>query len=273
MDIFGDEFQALASEWLVRALYAIAIFYVGKIVARWLSGRVANFLGSQGLNELLMKLAQNTTYIALMLLVSLAALEQIGIDTTSALAVFGAAGVAVGLAIKDSLSNFASGVLIAFFEPFKIGQWVDAGGSSGTVVEVGMFNTVLLSLDNKRVIIPNSVVYTGTIVNYSAEENRMVEMTFGIGYDDDIRKAKEIMQSLLNADERILDEPAPVVALAELADSSVNFNVRPWVKQADYWDVKADITEKVKLAFDDSGISIPYPQMDVHVNGNGDSAG
>ena len=265
MDIFGDEFRALASEWLIRALYAIAIFYVGKIVARWLSGRVAKFLGRQGLNELLMKLAQNTTYIALMLLVTLAALEQIGIDTTSALAVFGAAGVAVGLAIKDSLSNFASGVLIAFFEPFKIGQWVDAGGSSGTVVEVGMFNTVLLSLDNKRVIIPNSVVYTGTIVNYSAEENRMVEMTFGIGYDDDIELAKNLIAKILDGDDRVLDEPATKIAVAELGDNSVNIIARPWVKNADYFGVKWDAIEGIKKSFDENGISIPFPQRDVHL--------
>ena len=264
MELEGN-FAAVMLPFLLQLVWAIVIFYVGRIVAKWLAERLADRLRKFDLNDMLVKLAQNTAYFAVLVLVVLAALEQIGVDTTSALAIFGAAGLAVGLAVKDSLSNFASGVMIAFFEPFNIDDYVDAGGSSGTVVEVGMFSTTLLTIDNKRIIVPNSLVYNGTIVNYSAEENRCILMVFGIGYEDDYAKAVKLINAAIKADKRILKDPAPVVAMAELADSSVNINVRPWVKGSDYWAVRSGLMEKIKATFDKSGISIPFPQRDLHI--------
>ena len=254
------------SPWLLKIVWALLIFYIGRKIARWLSVRLARQLSKQGLDELLTKLVQNTAYIALLAVVVLAALDQLGIDTTSALAIFGAAGLAVGLAVKDSLSNFAAGVMIAFFQPFKLGHYIEAAGTAGTVLQVEMFNTTLLTPDNKRIIVPNRLVYNDTIINYSAEETRRVDLVLGIGYGDDIQKARGIIESILDADDRVLKDPAPVIALGELADSSVNFNVRPWVQAEHYWDVRADVLEKVKLAFDANGISIPFPQQDVHMH-------
>ena len=252
--------------WAIKLGLALVIFFVGRLIARWLSKRLGIFLSKQGANALLVKLSQNTSYIALLLLVTLAALEQLGINTTSALAVFGAAGLAVGLAVKDSLSNFAAGVLIAIFEPFKVNHYVEAGGTSGTVVEVDLFNTIMLTPDNKRVIVPNSVVYNGIIVNYSAEDTRRVDLVFGIGYEDNYLKACEIINSVITSDPRILKEPEAIVAMGELADSSVNINVRPWVINADYWGVRASLLENIKSEFDANGISIPFPQQDVHMH-------
>ncbi len=251
--------------WIIQAGLAVAIFLVGRILAKWLSNRLAFVIKRQGVNDLLVGFCRNTSYIALLLLVALAALEQLGIDTTSALAVFGAASLAVGLAVKDSLSNFASGVMIAVFEPFTVGHYIEAGGTSGIVVEVGMFNTILLSIDNKRIIVPNSIIYNGTIVNYSAEDTRRVDLVFGIGYEDNFVQACELINAVIAADTRILKEPAAIVAMGELADSSVNINVRPWVINGDYWEVRSDLLEQVKAAFDANNISIPYPQQDVHM--------
>jgi len=252
--------------WVTKFGLALAIFFIGRLIAKWLSRRLEIFLSQHGTNALLARLSQNTSYIAMLLLVTLASLEQLGIDTTSALAVFGAAGLAVGLAVKDSLSNFASGVLIAIFEPFKVNHYVEAGGTSGTVVEVDLFNTIMLTPDNKRVIVPNSVVYNGVIVNYSAEDTRRVDLVFGIGYEDNYVKACEIINSVIASESRILKEPEAIVAMGELADSSVNINVRPWVINADYWNVRASLLEKIKSEFDANGISIPFPQQDVHMH-------
>ena len=252
--------------WFIKAVLALVIFYVGRIVAKWICSVLARQMTKHGLDEMLIRLTKNTAYFALMAVVILAALDQLGINTTSALAVFGAAGLAIGLAVKDSLSNFAAGVMIAFFQPFKLGHYIEAAGTAGTVMEVGMFNSTLLTPDNKRVIVPNRLVYNDTIVNYSAEETRRVDIVFGIGYEDDINQARELIESVLAADERILKDPAPVVAVNELADSSVNFVVRPWVKGDDYWDVRFTMMERIKLIFDENGISIPYPQQDVHMH-------
>ena len=266
MDNTFDRILEITLPWLFQGGLAVAVFFVGRILAKWLSKRLGGFLEKHGTNELLVKVSMNSAYIALLLLVILAALEQIGVNTTSALAVFGAAGLAIGLALKDSLSNFASGVLIAIFEPFKLNDYVEAGGSSGTVVEVGMFNTILLTPDNKRIIVPNGLVYNDTIVNYSAEDTRRVDMVFGIGYEDNIDQARQLIEDIIGADDRILKDPPPTIAVSELADSSVNLSVRPWVISGDYWPVRADLLEKIKVAFDANGISIPYPQQDVHMH-------
>jgi small conductance mechanosensitive channel len=251
---------------IIRTALALAIFFVGRMIVKWICKILTGQMKKQGLEDMLVKLAGNTAYIALLGLVILAALEQIGIDTTSALAIFGAAGLAIGLAIKDSLSNFSAGVMIAFFQPFKLSHYIEAAGTAGTVQEVGMFNTTLLTPDNKRVVVPNRLVYNDTIVNYSAEATRRVDMVFGIGYDDDMNKAKALIEKIIAEDDRILKEPAPVIAVFELADSSVNFVVRPWCKGDDYWDVQFSTVEQVKRTFDENGISIPYPQQDVHMH-------
>jgi small conductance mechanosensitive channel len=190
---------------------------------------------------------------------------------TSFLAVLGAAGLAVGLALKDSLSNFAAGVMLILLKFFKKGDYVTAGGQSGTVTAINIFNTVLTTPDNKVITVPNSAVLGGTITNVTANDTRRVDMTFGIGYDDDLLKAKQTLERIVSEEPRVLPEPAPVIQVMELADSSVNFVVRPWCKTSDYWGVYFALTEKVKLVFDQEGISIPYPQQDVHIYPTGDA--
>ncbi len=255
-----------AIPWLIHFALAILVFYVGRIVARWISGLLEQQMRKQGLDEMLLRLAKNSAYYAMLAVVVLASLDQLGIDTTSALAVFGAAGLAVGLALKDSLSNFAAGVMIALFQPFRLGHFIEAAGTSGTVRDVGMFNTTLLTADNRQVVVPNRLIYNDTIVNYSAEDTRRIDMVFGIGYGDDIDQARKLIEAKMAADERILKEPAPQVAVSELADSSVNFVVRPWCKKEDYWGVRFSMMEQIKQSFDENGISIPYPQQDVHMH-------
>ena len=202
----------------------------------------------------------------LMLFVIIASLNELGVDTTSLVAILGAAGLAIGLSLQGSLQNFAAGVMLLVFRPFKAGDFVEAGGAAGVVKSISIFTTIMTSGDNKEIIVPNGQIYSGTITNYSAKETRRVDMVVGIGYDADLKRAKEVLKELAAADSRILQDPAPTIAVAELADSSVNFVVRPWVKAADFWAVKFDFTEAVKLRFDQEGISIPFPQMDVHLH-------
>ena len=252
--------------WGLQAVIALLIFYVGRKVAHWLSNLAEKGMRKQMLDELLIRLAKKALYYSMLVIVLLAALDQLGVDTTSALAALGAAGLAVGLALKDSLSNFAAGVMIVIFHPFRLGDYVEAAGTAGSVVEVDMFSTTLLTPDNKRVLVPNRLIYSDTITNYSAEDTRRVDMVFGIAYDDDIEQARGIIEAALAADTRILQEPASTVAVSELADSSVNFVVRPWVKKEDYWGVYFAMMEQIKLAFDKNGISIPFPQQDVYMH-------
>jgi small conductance mechanosensitive channel len=207
----------------------------------------------------------NMVYYALLTFVILAALSQIGIQTTSFIAVIGAAGLAVGLALQGSLANFAAGFLLIMFRPFKVGDFIEGAGVMGTVESLQIFTTQLRTPDNKKIIIPNASLTGDNIVNWSATGTRRVDMVFGIGYDDDIDRAKQVINEIIAADERILKDPKPQVAVSELADSSVNFVARPWVKTGDYWSVFFDTTEAVKKRFDAEGISIPYPQSDVHV--------
>ena len=195
----------------------------------------------------------------------LAALGLLGIQTTSFIAVIGAAGLAIGLALQGSLANFAAGFLLIIFRPFKVGDYIEGGGTAGTVEAIQLFTTQLASPDNKTIIVPNSKMTGDNIVNFSTKGTRRVDMVFGIGYEDDIDKARNIITEILSQDERILQEPAMKIAVSELADSSVNFIARPWVNAADYWNVYFETTEKVKTQFDAEGISIPYPQRDVHV--------
>jgi small conductance mechanosensitive channel len=199
-------------------------------------------------------------------MVIIAALGRLGVNTSSFVAVIAAAGLAIGFALQGSLANFAAGVMLIFFRPFKVGDYVEAGGVSGTVEEVQIFMTALKTPDNKAVVVPNSSITGGNIVNYSAKPIRRVDLVMGIGYGDDIKRAKQVLEQVVSEDDRVLDDPAPTIAVLELADSSVNFAVRPWVRTPDYWSVYFDLTERIKLEFDARGISIPFPQRDVHLH-------
>ena len=249
-----------------RVIGALAIIVLGRIGVGIVAGIIRRLMLRAKVDETLTKFVVSLTRIALLVFVFIAALGALGVETTSFIAVIGAAGLAVGFALQGSLSNFASGVMLVIFRPFSVGDYVEAGGQSGSVEEIHIFNTVLNTPDNKKVIVPNSKITGDNIINYSARDTRRVDLVFGIGYGDDLLKAKRILEQIVAEDSRILKDPAPTIAVAELADSSVNFAVRPWVKTADYWAVLYDITEKVKLTFDREGISIPFPQQDVHMH-------
>ncbi len=249
----------------LKVVGAILIFIIGKWLARYLSKLLGKILRKNNMDETLTSFLGHITYYTLFLLVLIAAAGQLGINTTSFLTIVGAAGLAVGLALKDSLSNFASGVMLILFRPFKVGDYVTAGGQSGTVESIDIFNTILKTPDNQMVIVPNSSITTDVITNVNANPTRRIDLIVGIGYDDNIGEAKSVLEDLVKADSRILSDPAPTIAVSELADSSVNFVVRPWVKTADYWAVRFDLTEKIKLTFDEKSISFPYPQQDVHM--------
>lgn len=244
---------------------ALLIFFVGK----WIVNRVVKVLGKllrkiDGIDEILVKFLENIAYYSLITAVILAALNKLGITTTSFLAILGAAGLAVGLALKDSLGNFASGVMIIIFKPFRVGDFVTAGGVTGSVSEVGIFNSVFVTGDNQRIVVPNSSITSGSITNVNAFDTRRVDLVVGISYDDDIKKAKDLITNLLTSHEKILVDKGITVAVSELADSSVNFVVRAWVNTPDYWEVRFFLIENIKLVFDKEGITIPYPQQDVH---------
>ncbi len=259
-----------ALPWAINFIAAAVVFVVGRIIAGLVVGAVSKALKRSNMDDILIEFLASILGALLTLVVVIVSLDQLGVDTTSFIALIGAAGLAIGLSLQSSLQNFAAGVMLILFRPFKVGDFVEAAGTSGVVENITIFSSVFRTVDNCEVIIPNGAIYAGTIVNYSAKDTRRVDMVFGIGYDDDIKKAKQILSELVLADDRVLKEPAAVVAVAELADSSVNFVVRPWVNSADYWGVKFDLTERVKLAFDEQGISIPYPQMDVHMNQSND---
>ncbi|HEY9151060.1 MAG TPA: mechanosensitive ion channel domain-containing protein [Gammaproteobacteria bacterium] len=252
--------------WTIRILVAVAIWFIGKWVAGKATTTLKKLMRRTGMDDMLVQFLGNIFYALLLIAVLIAALDHLGLQTTSLLAIFGAAGLAVGLALKDSLSNFSSGVMLILFRPFKVGDYIEAAGVAGTVEEVRIFSTFIKTPDNRQIIIPNGQIYGGTIVNVSAKPTRRVDLVFGIGYGDDIRKAKELIAGIMEKDERILKDPAPAIVLGELGDSSVNINVRPWVNSGDYWPVRADLLENVKLAFDSNGISIPFPQRDVHLH-------
>lgn len=252
--------------WAINIGMALAVFIVGRFIVGIVTSIVRKLLLKSKTDEILIDFICSIARTVLLLFVIIAALEQLGVDTTSLVALLGAAGLAVGLALKDSLGNFAAGVMLIIFRPFKAGDFVEAGGTMGVVEKISIFSTTMRTGDNREVIVPNGAVYGSTITNFSARETRRIDLVFGIGYGDDIGKARDIMLKLMGDDERILKDPAPVVAVGELGSSSVDFVVRPWVASADYWVVRWDLLEKIKLAFDANGISIPFPQQDVHMH-------
>jgi len=245
---------------------AIIIFIVGRYVARILTNLFKKFLGKSNVNETLKVFLGNVIYGLLLIVVVLAALNKLGVQTTSFIAILGAIGLAVGLAFQSTLSNISAGVMIIIFRPINIGDVIEAAGVSGSVEEINLFNTIMKTPDNKVIIVSNSNIIGSNIINYSKKDTRRVDFVFGIGYDDDLKLAKDTLLTIVNEDPRILKDPAAFVAVKELADSSVNFVVRVWVKSPDYWGVHFDTIEKVKLTFDKKGISIPYPQMDIHTH-------
>ncbi len=252
------------SEYGLKILLAIAIFLIGKRIARAITNLAVKTMRKQEVDIELIGFIDSLLYWGLFAVIVVAALGQLGIQTASFVAILGAAGLAIGLALQGSLSNFAAGVLIILLRPFRVGEFVDIAGTAGTVHTIKIFTTELRSGDNKAVIIPNARVLDSNITNFSSTGSRRVDMVIGIGYDDDIDKARDVIKGLIAADSRILSEPAPIVAVTELADSSVNFIVRPWVCSADYWGVHNDMIENIKKSFDKEGISIPYPQRQVH---------
>jgi len=246
---------------------AIVIFIVGKYVVRKVADIIQDMMTKTSKVDItLAKFLHDIIYYVLLVIVALTALKQVGVDTTSFFAILGAAGLAIGLALKDSLGNFASGVMLILMRPFKVGDFVNAGGQSGTVEVITIFHTVLRTGDNQKLIVPNGSITNDTIVNVNANPERRVDLIVGIGYDDDIKKTKEVLARIIDEDERILKDKDIKIAVSELADSSVNFVVRAWVNTPDYWNVKFDLTEKIKITFDSEGISIPYPQSDVHIH-------
>lgn len=253
-------------DWGIKIVIAIAIFIIGKMIARMVANLAKKALQRAGTDAMLVNFLGSIIYSVLIVAVLLAAVDSLGVNVTSLMAILGAAGLAVGLALKDSLSNFAAGVMIIIFRPFKIGDFITAGGCSGVVDEIGLFATLMHTGDNQRIIVPNSGILGGNITNTSALPTRRIDLVIGIGYDDNIGKAREIIMGILDTDERVLKDPAAAVAVSELGDSSVNLNVRPWVNSGDYWPVRADLLEGIKTKLDEAGISIPYPQQDVHMH-------
>jgi small conductance mechanosensitive channel len=260
------EYMPIAIDSGLKLLVALIIFVVGKWVANLLTKVLRNLLIRTNVDDILADFASALVKGALLVVVIIAALDHLGVNTTSMVAILGAAGLAVGLALQNSLQNFAAGVMLLIFRPFKAGDFVDVAGVTGVIEGISIFSTTMRTGDNKEMIIPNGAIYGGIITNFSAKDTRRIDMVVGIGYDDDIRIAKDIIWEILNADDRILKDPQPKVAVSELAESSVNFIVRPWVNSDDYWNVKFDFNEKIKLTFDERGVSIPYPQMDIHTH-------
>jgi small conductance mechanosensitive channel len=252
-------------EFGINLVTAIIIFYVGRLIVRLLTRGLRKVMDAQQVDKTLVSFASNLISMVLLTFVIIAAISQLGIQTASFIAVLGAAGLAVGLALQGSLSNFAAGVLIVFFRPYKVGDFVEAAGVAGSVMDVQILTTVLKTGDNKRVIVPNAQIMGSIITNYSANDTRRVDMVIGVSYSDDLDKVRSTLEDIIAAEDRVLDEPACTIAVSELADSSVNFIVRPWVATSEYWNVLFDLTETIKKRFDKEDISFPFPQQDVHL--------
>jgi len=252
-------------DFSINVVTALVIFFVGKWVVNLIVSGILKAMQKGDLETTLRRFVASMARAVLMVFVIIAAIHQLGIQTASLIALLGAAGLAVGLALQGSLSNFAAGVLIVLFRPYKVGDWIEGGGVAGSVEDVQILTTVLKTGDNKRVIIPNSQIMGTTITNYSANDKRRVDLVIGVSYDDDIDKVRREIEAVIAAEQRVLDDPPATIAVSELADSSVNFVVRPWVRTEDYWGVYFALTEAIKKGFDQAGISIPYPQRDVHI--------
>lgn len=257
--------QEIVTLYGLKIIAAILIFIIGRWVAKGLKKLVARAMERAKVDETLVSFVGNLTYVALLAFVVIAAINQLGVQTTSFIAILGAAGLAIGLALQGSLANFAAGVLMIIFRPFRVNDYIEGGGTAGIVEEIQIFTTKLRTPDNKSIIIPNAKITGDNIVNYSAKDTRRMDMIVGVSYDDDYDQVKQVLEDILAQDRRILEEPPPKIGILEFADNSVNFACRPWVKTAEYWDVYFDLTEAIKKRFDEENITIPYPQRDVHL--------
>src|SRR5690554_5357938 len=267
MNWLGENQEAILL-MITKIAIALAIIIAGFIIARTVSKTMTKRLDKSKVDNAVVSFLAAIVRTVIIIAALLMALSHVGIQTTSFIAILGAAGLAIGLALQGSLSNFASGVLIMIYRPFKSGDYVDAGGIAGSVVRIELFTTILKTPDNKQVVVPNARITSSAITNFSHNPTRRVDMVFGVSYDANLQETKQLFLDLLMADERVLKDPAPTIAVSEIADSSVNFIVRPWVNRADYWGVYWDSMEKFKDALDQAGIGIPYPQMDVHLHNN-----
>ncbi|MCG6929022.1 MAG: mechanosensitive ion channel [Desulfofustis sp.] len=264
---FADfAYEEIIVAWGLKIVAAGLILLIGNWLAKKIAAFFVMIMERNSVDVTLTKFLKNIIYYALLAAVIIAAAGQLGINTSSFLAVVGAAGLAIGLALKDSLSNFSAGVMLILFRPFKVGDAVTIAGETGTIEEITIFNTVMNTADNQKKIIPNGTVSSGTITNITANETRRIDLVVGIGYDDDLKKAQQVLQEVVVDEPRVLADPKVSIAVSELANSSVNFVVRPWVKTADYWDVRFSLIERIKIALDEAGITIPYPQQDVHLH-------
>lgn len=261
-----EQAPGLVLDYGSKLFFALLIFLLGKWLARAISNALVRNLQKREVDLTITRFVGSLSYGVLFAFVIVAALAQLGIETTSFIAMLGAAGLAVGLALQGSLSNFAAGVLLILFRPLRAGDFVEAAGVAGVVEEVGILTTILVTGDNKVIIIPNANVMGGIITNYSLKSQRRIDLAIGISYDADIQQAKSLLQTILAGDERVLKEPEAAIAVAELGDSAITINVRPWVAASDYWPVRADLLETIKNKFDAAGIGIPYPQMDIHLD-------
>jgi small conductance mechanosensitive channel len=255
----------LVSTWGLKVVGAIVVLIVGLMVAKMIRNGVRKALKRSALDDTLIPFLSGLVYYLALAFVLIAVLNLFGVQTASLIAVLGAAGLAVGLALQGTLGNFAAGVMLLIFRPFKVGDFIDTAGVAGSVEAIGVFATTLNTPDNVKIIIPNSAVSGATIKNFAANDTRRIDMVVGIGYNDDIGTAVEVINRVLNSDERMLKDPAPTVAVSEMADSSVNLVVRPWCKKEDYWGLRFDYTRRLKEELEAAGCNIPYPQTDVHL--------
>jgi small conductance mechanosensitive channel len=266
------QMQGLVVVHGIKIIIALVIFIVGRWIVKAVRNFVKNMLTKKNVDPAVNSFVCSLIYVTLLVFVIIAALAQVGIETTSLIAVLGAASLAIGLALQGSLANFAAGVLLIIFRPFKVGDYVECAGTAGAVDEMQIFTTQLKSPDNKKIIIPNAKLLGDVITNYSAKETRRVDLVVGVSYGDDLQKVEKVLRDVLSKDERVLKDPAPTVGVLALADSSVNFVVRPWVKTGDYWSVYFELNKSIKMRLDAEGIAIPFPQRDVHLYQQKDSS-
>tara|TARA_R110001583_G_scaffold164447_1_gene316948 strand:+ start:25413 stop:26288 length:876 start_codon:yes stop_codon:yes gene_type:complete len=272
VDVLNNSVQWFAENqnviigYIMNIVFAIVTLIIGLMVARFIAGTLHKILTRRKLDSTIVDFVSNMVRYGVVVFVIIAALGRIGVETTSFVAMIAAAGLAVGLALQGSLSNFASGVLIIALRPFKAGEYIEAAGTAGTVESVQIFSTTLTTPDNKFVVVPNSAILGGNIVNYSRKPTRRIDLIIGVSYNADLAKTKAVLETVIKANSGILKSPEPVIAVAELADSSVNLVVRPWVNGPDYWRVRFELMEAIKNSLDEAGIEIPFPQMDVHMD-------
>lgn len=265
MNVIANKIYEFVGTYWLQVLGAVLIFFIGRWLAKLISNLVAKAMTRSKIDPTLTSFVRHLCHIALLAFVIIAALKKLGIPMTEFTVVVGAAGLAVGFALQGSLTNFAAGVMLIIFKPFKVGDFIEAAGKMGTVKEIQIFNTILNSPDNVQIIIPNGQVTGTDIKNYTVNGTRRIDLVVGVSYEDDLKKTHRVIEEIIKGDHRILPDPAYTIAVSELGDSSVNFVVRPWVNAADYWAVRFDLIEKIKLALDKNGITIPFPQRDIHV--------